>query len=462
MWSGRAHCYQSIRRGDAIGSSAACLLLVARVPTHAVPSSVKSTFLAAHTLSRSTRQRRVAALQLRTPGKLRPSARLIALFIGALVAFGPAARAQYSFTLIADSTSATFGAISGTPSINSAGTVAFHAALDAGGSGIFSGNGNTLTTIVESGSPTFLAFGSSPSINSAGMVAFRAHLDAGGSGIFKGNGGSPITIADTSGPAFSGFGSTSINSAGIVAFFANRKPSGYGIFSGDGVALTTIAVSTVMQGGVDPAFSSFGENPSINSANTVAFFATANYQGIYRGDGGSPTIIADGSGPFLYFGVAAAAINSVGNASFMASLDAGGQGIFRSENGTLTTIAYSDSSGFGQFGNTSINSAGTVGYFAALEGGGYGIFTGDGGPTSRVIGQGDVLNGSTVAHVSLGNGALNDLGQISFRYTLADGISGVAVATPIPEPVSLILVAGGAALLLAGRRRAHILPIRGL
>ena len=51
---------------------------------------------------------------------------------------------------------------------------------------------------------------------------------------------------------------------------------------------------------------------------------------------------------------------------------------------------------------------------------------------------------------------LNDDGDIAFRYILADGTKGVAVASVVPEPGSALLVTLGlAGLLTRGRYSKH-------
>ncbi len=225
-----------------------------------------------------------------------------------LLAATPGARAQFSFTNIADSTSPTFSSFNGRPSINATGTVGFSGGLDAGDSGIFTGNGTTTTTIaLASGSP-FSSFGGNAAINSVGRVGFQANLDAGGSGLFTGN----------------------------------------------GISTTTIAL-------VDPTFLNFQTLSSINTAGMVAFRATLS--------------------------------------------------------------------------------------------GGNGLFLGDGTTTTQVIRTGDALFGSTVSLLDVGETGLNDAGQLAFKYTLANGVSGVAVAAAVPEPGSALLLLGGAALLGLRRRR---------
>jgi hypothetical protein len=79
----------------------------------------------------------------------------------------------------------------------------------------------------------------------------------------------------------------------------------------------------------------------------------------------------------------------------------------------------------------SINNLGDVAFFASESVGIDGVFvelTG-GSNAVPVIETGDALFGSTVVALSVGRFSLNDSEQIAFRYALADGRSGIAVAS---------------------------------
>jgi hypothetical protein len=58
-----------------------------------------------------------------------------------------------------------------------------------------------------------------------------------------------------------------------------------------------------------------------------------------------------------------------------------------------------------------------------------------------------------VTAVGFGTQGLNDAGQLAFYFALADGRSGIAVASPIPEPSSALLLAAVGGTLLLRRRR---------
>lgn len=150
-----------------------------------------------------------------------------------------------AFTQIANSSgSATFFSGGNYVSINAGGTVAFRGTTPDGIDfhRVWAGNGGPLTTIMSPvGSPFANGFGlGTTPINGSGNVAFHAILDAGGEGIFRGNGGAPVTIADTSGPYASFFADPSLNALDVVVFQAFLDAGGYGIFTGPNPATSTV------------------------------------------------------------------------------------------------------------------------------------------------------------------------------------------------------------------------------
>ena len=353
------------------------------------------------------------------------------------------AKAEYTFTLIADS-AGPFGSFDfDSSSLNAVGTVAFRAILNAGNQGIFTGNGNSITTVAIA--PSKFAYFGTPSINRAGTVAFVASPNSGsGDGIVAGNGGPLVTIADTAGQFrdfFAGY-SAAINSTGTVAFTASLDSGGGGIFAGNGGATTPILLRSPSLGADSDIF--------LNDAGTVAFrayFQAGTNTGIATTNGGLVTTIADNTGPLNYFG-SAPSLSGNGTVAFVAGVngrDGGVFGVYKSSGGLLTTIADLSgpfsSFGFNSFnsGQPSINDTGTVAFLAGLDVGGFGIYTGNGTGTNEVIGSGDALFGSTVSAVQISPTSLNDAGQVAFYYRLANAPLASLSPTPSPSPPQLCI-----------------------
>jgi hypothetical protein len=352
---------------------------------------------------------------------------------------------SYAFSLIADnSDSSTFSSFSGSPAINNAGTVAFHALLRLGGEGTYTSSDGSYTTIANTNGP-FSSLGT-PAIDPGGTVAFQANLRTGGSGVFKGSGG-PITHIAATGVLFSGLNATpTINAGGTVAFRAEFMGGGQGVVTGSGGPVTILA-STDGQ-----PFSGFGtltgNHPSINAGGAVAFVSTlaAGGEGIFTvSPDGAITTITDTSGGFFSDLLNAdfpngnrPVMNDDGMVVLSGRLVGGGAGIFTGSGGPLTTIATRNDtdSVFSAFYHCMVNNHGTVAFQALLRAGGTGIYTGPDPDADRVIATGDPLFGSIVTDIrapfvfgSQGQG-LNDAGQLVFDAELADGRIVVARADP--------------------------------
>ncbi|MBD1927783.1 hypothetical protein H6F74_16250 [Trichocoleus sp. FACHB-90] len=402
-------------------------------------------------------------------------AALMGLCLG-LLGTGEAQAASFNFTKIAD-TNSSFSSFSnsnpndnffGSPALNNTGTVAFYAALDVGGEGIFTSNGTTTTTIVDtnnsygnpSGEPIFNSF-SSLSINDAKTVAFSTRLRSSISTtlIFKGEDETNFELVVIATPRDAVF-FPSINNAGTVAFLEEFT----GVFVQTRIPISNGgSISSRSCGGVfcQPIAPGVFESisiPMLNDAGTVAFRGSV-YQsdnesdiagGIFTGNdtpfSSEPiiTTIADTSG--IFRGFSDPSINNSGNVAFIAGLDTGSIGVFTGNGTTTTTIADSSGAFNSFFGTPSINDFGTVAFLAGLDVGGSGIFTGNNPLKDKVIVTGDTLFGSTVQELSFYREGLNNSGQVAFFASLANGTSGIFRADPIvveppkdvPEPAGLL------------------------
>jgi hypothetical protein len=372
-----------------------------------------------------------------------------------LLAAGEAKAVSFTFTKIAQSSSS-FGDVGGGP-INDSGTVAF-----VRGGGLFTSNGNSLTTIVSPDPSVFSGF-NGLAINNSGTVAFGAFpLFPSRDSIFIGNGSYLTRIAEV-GSFFYAFGfPPSINDSGTVAFGAyyDNGFTDTAIFTSSNGAITTIADTSGPFRFFDQPY------PQINNSGTVAIQATLDdeNQGIFLSKDGSFTTVADTSG-FLAGGFTNLGINNNDTVIFEAGLDNGFEGLFTSDRGLITTIA--DTSGpFSRFlNNPAINDNGEIVFSAYLDGlpqnvNSHGIFLGPDPVADKVIAVGDSLFGSTVTNLFLSSDGLNNSGQIAFLADLTDSNSNTTrfvlradpVTQSVPEPSSTLGVLAFGAFSIVSRR----------
>ena len=101
---------------------------------------------------------------------------------------------------------------------------------------------------------------------------------------------------------------------------------------------------------------------------------------------------------------------------------------------------------YARFAEPSITAPGTAAvFFAQFQpgAGDDGLFIGSGGEVDPVIQVGDALFGSTVTFLEFSRG-LNNRGEIAFRYSLANGVIGIALAKPAaPAPAVCICEVDG-------------------
>lgn len=341
---------------------------------------------------------------------------------------------NYTFTNIADTTgpysSFVAGGLGG-PRLNNSGVVSFTATLDAGGSGVYRSDGVVTTTIADNSGP--LQVFRYSDINDAGQVAYNAESFFLGRGNFRGDGLSTTTIIWEKELPFDSERfldlPITINNAGTVEFYAHGIEGNIGIdsiFVGNGGNISFIS---------DPGDYRAGY-AQINNLGTVAFlyqlFGSAG-SGIGLGTGGTTTTVIDHTGPYSSF--SPPSLNDSNVVAVIAGHDSGGAYVLRIDGATVDVVAGPYNA---DIADVALNNAGDVAFRAELTPNMYAILTGPDPVADKVIGDGDALFGSTVTLLKGNAGdpiidGPNDAGQIVFRYSLANGRSGIALATPIPE-----------------------------
>jgi hypothetical protein len=394
--------------------------------------------------------------------------------------------ASYSFVNVADTTTAgptgtlsSFGraAISGDQ-------VAFFATSSSAIANVFVGSGGPLTTVVKQGDPTpnatpggFASFGFDVSM-SDGQVAFWGNYQ-GGQGIFTGSGGAITPIVRSGDPAPVGnfrsqlpaLGDAPAIDEGRVAFvgsFGAAAPFPWGVFRDFAGVRTTIATSQDLSPSGQPFNASDASVFVAVSGDNVAFKASYNPppgpppgatpSGVFRSDGGPPTVIAKSGDPAptgQFVGFSPPAISGA-QVAFRGVFDGTRQGVFAGDGGPLTAHALTGDAApaglFESFGDVAV-SANAVVFQAAFGGGATGLFVSDGSALTTIVKKGDLLFGSTVASVSFGRFGLDQGGgRVAFGYRLDDGRRGVAIAALVPEPNSIALIVAAIAAVLLRRR----------
>jgi hypothetical protein len=374
--------------------------------------------------------------------------RLVGLMC-AVVAVFPATNAVgvvYVFEKIADtSTAAPAGTFTGFFNATASGDSASFLGSYSGGSGVFRGDGGSLTSVIQRNESTpfgTITFIDSATAMSGSTVAFSASY-SGGNGIFTGSGGPLTKIVLTGEPAptgnFEKLGTPAISGDNVAFRGTYIGGAGSGIFTGSGGPLTTI----VKTGDAAPVgnFTGFG-SPAV-SGNTAALYGTyGGGQGIFTGSGGVLTTIAKSgdaapSGTYTGFGTNPAIS---GNTVAAVGRYGANSNVLRGDGGTLTTIAKTgDAAPPGTitgFDNFSVSIGGMSVAFEAVYSGGTGVFVGDGGPLTTVVKTGDTLFGQTISSLNLARFGFDEggSGNVAFTYTLSDGVSGVAMAIAVQQP----------------------------
>jgi uncharacterized protein (TIGR03437 family) len=321
--------------------------------------------------------------------------------------------------------------------INGNGAVAFTATGNA--NGIYTGSASGISPVVTNDSSHFLLSG----FNDSGTVVYYT-----GGGVNSATaGGTPFVVAQNA---------TSIlfpviNNAGTVAFGGPQINSSIQTRTGSGPVQTLVSDTDLPRAVAFSAPSLSGL--SINNSGTVAFYASSVMSGtscncgIYTAGPGAPVPVA----PFQQTLTSAPQINDKGAVAFVGVYQTV-KGVFVASGGQIAAAVDLGSqvvSFAGGNNNVSLNSKGEVVYWAKFGISPFvqGMFTGPDKVADKVISNGDPLFGSVVSEIISSQFAgrlLNDSGQVVFSYRLSNGVSGIAVATPVssstPPPT---LSAGG-------------------
>jgi hypothetical protein len=297
-------------------------------------------------------------------------------------------------------------------SVNDAGKVAFQAALQDGGSGVYAGAGGDVVELVGSG--LLAGVTSHPDVNRAGATSFYADLRGSGQGVCLLRDGTLETIADTRGRFVSiGPLGPTMNEAGSVAFRGKRPPAIDGVFVGDDAGVRTVADTR-------DGYRQFDGLPVVDERGSVVFRADREdgVQGIYACRGRDIQTVAETGDTFETLSLFPST-NDRGTVAFAATVGGQGAAIVTADEGRIT-VAETEGA-FESFRGALIDGRGAVVFLGTPRRGNLGLFTGPDPDADRILGIGDDLLGSTVTDFAANPVSINAGGQLAVRVSLADG-----------------------------------------
>lgn len=378
-----------------------------------------------------------------------PSARISLLSLALLSLLSPSAHADYFLDKIVSTQTAGYSTFDyDVFSINASGVVGFGAKYASAGNRkcVFIGNGSTITLMAQpSTTPNNQQerYASSPVISDNGSLGFILLTGSTGYGTYNistSTVGAPINeFTYNIGPgSYYGYGRPDITSGGRVAFtWINQN--GHGLLyltNGGGPPDVLLEAkfdnSSYIDNILDPI--------TVNDNGGVAFAGdydveTTTKTAIFRLANGNLTPIAGDFNGFtqVYFipqvdKRSGPSINNAGMVAFRASTATVTKGIFTGNGSTVTPIA-APTGEFIKVELPAINNSGDVAFYGETSTSSA-IYLYSNGTTTRIVGTGDSLDGSTVQAVAFCNLAFNDAGQIAFGAALASGVQGFYRATP--------------------------------
>jgi len=234
------------------------------------------------------------------------------------------------------------------------------------------------------------------------------------------------TVIATTGERFSDFApyAAAVNDAGIVAFQAALRDGGSGVFTGRGdVAAQLVGPDDVV---------AVTSHPDVNLAGETSFYGAlpAGGQGVFVLRDGSLQTIADTQSRLSTVGPLGPTMNEAGRVAFRADLAAETSGIFAGDAADVTTVADTHG-GWSRFhGLPVIDRSGTVVFRADREDGVEGIYSAGDGTIRAVAESGDVFESLALFP------SVNDRGTVAFAATLRG--RGAALLTADDDRITVI------------------------
>jgi hypothetical protein len=348
----------------------------------------------------------------------------------------PAAEAAYEFEKLAE-TGPTHEAL-GVPAVNDAGVVAFTAAAP---------GGNPLphpTVSVYAGTPQAIQKVQATELR--GVVTRPVDINNSGQIVFFN--GKDVYRFDPGGTATrvggnaASMGGPAIDDVGRFSYVGYIEPAGGGLAISEGSTSVNSA---------GPFLNVYGAHRN-NEGLTLATYPL----GIFYGGHGNHRIIFGAppgtsytdpdTGVTATLFVASDADAGDGDRAVFSGRHGDVQSLYVWDNGTVSKVP-----GSSEAGRTSdVPAINDLGHVAALLTGRLSVF--DAAGEQRVMSVGDAFDGSTVSGLAFNAEGWNDLGQLAFTATLADGRSVNVLAT-VPEPGSAGVLAMVAGVAMLRRRR---------
>lgn len=333
-------------------------------------------------------------------------------------------------------------------SIADSGTVAFQATTrmcdGRSSTGIFTGDGATITVVAEPTASPAAAFVSHPAIDGHGNLSVYVRLASGADAVLVAGPGGTRVLADSR-SVFRSIGSAgpTMNRAGAVGFRAHdgageERPVAFMAFEG--------RLTPVNEAG---RFRAIEGLPMVNDQGHMAIRATSGAaEGIYLWrDGALETVVETGSPSSPEWANRASTVASrLGRFPFLLSDDSvvfegtvgDRDGIYVASGAGISCVIQgrpAGQAGFESFRGAYVDHSGAVVFYATPANGTIGLYSGADPVADRIVGVGDRLWGVTggdarITEVVMNPVSINARGQLAVRLRLADGRGAIVRLDP--------------------------------